>query len=102
MIGGEGVRALVARGEGTGVRGDDDRGAVVDCGRVGEVRLAEAGGRREAHARAQDGGGQGKGEGAAVCGCCGWVKVCAVFKTWAQGCSPRHSKGDERVERMEG
>jgi len=55
VFAGEGVRALVARGEGTGVRGDDDRGAVVDRGRVGEVRLAEAGGGREAHAGAQDG-----------------------------------------------
>ena len=86
-----GVRALVARGQGTGIREDDDRGAIVHGGRVGEVRLAEARSGREVHASAHDGGAEGKGEGTA--GCARWrVKVCAVLETWAQGSSPRHSK----------
>ena len=52
-----GVRAFVARGQGAGVREDDDRSAIVHGGRVGEVRLAEARSGREVHASAHDGGG---------------------------------------------
>jgi hypothetical protein len=77
-----GVCALVARGQGTGVREDDDRSAIIHGGRVREVRLAEARSGREVHASAHDGGGEGKGEGAAVYA--QWrVKVCAVLETWA-------------------
>ena len=59
---GGGVGALVARGEGTDVRGHDDRGAVVYGSWVRKVGLAEAWGGGEMYAGAKDGGGQGKGE----------------------------------------
>lgn len=51
-----GVRALVALGQGTDVREDDDRSTVVDGGRVGKVGLTEARSGREVHALAHDGG----------------------------------------------
>ena len=57
-----GVGALVARGEGTDVRGHDDRRAVIYGRGVGEVGLAEAWGGGEVYAGAKDGGGRGKRE----------------------------------------
>jgi len=51
-----GVCALVALGQGTDVREDDDRSTVVDRRRVGEVGLTEARSGREVHALAHDGG----------------------------------------------
>jgi len=51
-----GVCTFIALGQGTGVREDDDRSAVVDGRRVGEVRLTEARSGREVHALAHDGG----------------------------------------------
>ena len=92
-LAGGGVRAFVARGEGTSVRGHDDRRAVVNGGRVGQVRLAQAGRGGEVDAGTMNRGGQGKGERAAVVrrGRRWWIRVCAVFETWTQG-SPRHSR----------
>jgi hypothetical protein len=67
------VRALVALGQGTRVWGDNDRVAVVDGRRMGEVGLAEAWGGREVHARAEGRGTKGERQ-RAVCGR-RWVKV---------------------------
>lgn len=89
-----GIRALIARGEGTGIWGHDDRRAVVYGGRVGQMRLAQARRGGEMDAGTDDRGGQGKGEGVVVRRRRRrrwWVRVCAVFEAWAQG-SPRHSR----------
>lgn len=88
-LAGGGVGALVACGEGTVVWLHDDRSAVVDGRGMGEVGLAEAWSRGEMHTRAEDRGGEGKGERAIRRR---WgVRVCVMLETWAQG-SPRHSK----------
>lgn len=58
---------------------------------MGEVCLAEDRRRGEVHAN-----GRAKREGEwAVCGR-GWVKVCVVLETWAEG-SPRHSIRSRRI-----
>ena len=87
VIGG-GVGAPVAFGHGTSVGEDDDGSTVVNGSRVGEVRLAEARGGREMHARRAERIWEG-----AVCGR-RWVKVGAVLEAWAEG-RPRHSKKQE-------
>jgi hypothetical protein len=79
-----GVGAPVAFGQSTGIGKDDNRGAVIGGSRVGEVCLAENRRRGEVHA---NGRAERKGE-RAVCGR-GWVKVCSVLETWAEGI-PRH------------
>lgn len=84
-----GVGAPVAFGQGTGIGENDDRGAVVDGGGVGEVRLAEAWCRGEVHARTKGGRAERKRK-RAVCGR-RWVKVGGVLETWAEG-GARHSK----------
>ena len=66
FVGGGGVGALVACGEGAHVREHDDRRAVVYGGGVRQVRLAEAGRGGEVHAGAVNGRGEGKGERAAA------------------------------------
>lgn len=87
-----GVGAPVTFGQCTCIGKDDDRGAVVGGGGVGEVCLAEDRRRGEVHARAKNGRAEREGE-RAVCGRW-WVKVGAVLETWAEG-SPRHSKQEE-------
>ena len=95
-----GVGASVTFRKGTGVREDDNRGAVVRCGGVGEVCLAENWRRGEVHARTKSGRAEGERK-RAVRGR-RWVKVCAVLETWAKG-SPRHHSKRARIgERMVG